>query len=39
MRMEHPGGGAIYKPLPPDRLYLDRRGVGRALGRHAARAR
>src|SRR5438874_6898442 len=19
---EHPGGGAIYKPLPPDRLYL-----------------
>src|SRR5476651_2332147 len=20
--MEHPGGGAIYKPLPPDRLYL-----------------
>ena len=20
--MEQPGGGAIYKPLPPDRLYL-----------------
>ncbi|MBX9710752.1 MAG: transcription-repair coupling factor, partial [Xanthobacteraceae bacterium] len=20
--MQHPGGGAIYKPLPPDRLYL-----------------
>ena len=20
--MEHPGGGAIYKPLPPDKLYL-----------------
>jgi transcription-repair coupling factor (superfamily II helicase) len=20
--MEHPGGGPIYKPLPPDRLYL-----------------
>ncbi len=20
--MEHPGGGVIYKPLPPDRLYL-----------------
>ncbi|MBV9565245.1 MAG: transcription-repair coupling factor, partial [Bradyrhizobium sp.] len=20
--MEHPGGGALYKPLPPDRLYL-----------------
>ena len=20
--MEHPGGGAVYKPLPPDRLYL-----------------
>src|SRR6201991_1640689 len=20
--MDHPGGGAIYKPLPPDRLYL-----------------
>src|SRR3981189_2634213 len=20
--MEHPGGGAIYKPLPPNRLYL-----------------
>ena len=20
--MEHPGGGAIYKPLPTDRLYL-----------------
>src|SRR3569623_1441697 len=20
--MEHPGGGATYKPLPPDRLYL-----------------
>src|SRR5216684_1641485 len=20
--LEHPGGGAIYKPLPPDRLYL-----------------
>src|SRR4029079_15622959 len=21
--IEHPGGGAIYKPLPPDRLYLN----------------
>src|SRR6185436_18611787 len=20
--LDHPGGGAIYKPLPPDRLYL-----------------
>ncbi len=20
--MQHPGGGAIYRPLPPDRLYL-----------------
>ncbi len=20
--LEHPGGGAVYKPLPPDRLYL-----------------
>ena len=20
--LEHPGGGALYKPLPPDRLYL-----------------
>src|SRR6201746_1502332 len=20
--LEHPGDGAIYKPLPPDRLYL-----------------
>jgi transcription-repair coupling factor (superfamily II helicase) len=20
--VEHPGGGAVYKPLPPDRLYL-----------------
>ena len=25
--LEHPGGGAIYKPLPPDRLYLTERRV------------
>jgi transcription-repair coupling factor (superfamily II helicase) len=36
--LEHPGGGAIYKPLPPDRLYLTedewaRRLEGSALAR------
>ena len=30
--MEHPGGGAVYKPLPPDRLYLTRRRVGETSG-------
>jgi len=36
--LEHPGGGVIYKPLPPDRLYLtekewDSRLADAALGR------
>ena len=30
--MEHPGGGAIYKPLPPDRLYLTEEEWGKRLG-------
>lgn len=30
--MEHPGGGAIYKPLPPDRLYLTEDEWGKRLG-------
>ena len=29
--MEHPGGGAIYKPLPPDRLYLTEDEWGKRL--------
>ena len=29
--LEHPGGGAIYKPLPPDRLYLTNGRVDEAL--------
>src|SRR2546430_15586083 len=36
--LEHPTGGAVYKPLPPDRLYLteqewSERLGGAALGR------
>ncbi len=33
--MEHPGGGAIYKPLPPDRLYLTEDEWKRLLGEAA----
>src|ERR1700692_982471 len=33
--MEHPGGGAIYKPLPPDRLYLTEDELKRRLGEGA----
>lgn len=29
--LEHPGGGAVYKPLPPDRLYLTEDEWGRRL--------
>ena len=29
--LEHPGGGAIYKPLPPDRLYLTEDEWGKRL--------
>src|SRR6516225_4695266 len=29
--MEHPGGGAVYKPLPPDRLYLTEEEWGKRL--------
>src|SRR5229473_3363291 len=36
--MEHPGGGAVYKPLPPDRLYLTDDEWTRRLD-HAALAR
>ena len=32
---EHPGGGAIYKPLPPDRLYLTEDEWGKRLGEAA----
>src|SRR5690349_12428891 len=33
--MEHPGGGAIYKPLPTDRLYLAEEEWTKRLGRVA----
>ena len=36
--LEHPGGGAIYKPLPPDRLYLTEDGMDEAAGRGRAGA-
>lgn len=29
--MEHPGSGAVYKPLPPDRLYLTEKEWGKRL--------
>jgi transcription-repair coupling factor (superfamily II helicase) len=32
---EHPGGGAIYKPLPPGRLYLTEDEWGKRLGEAA----
>jgi transcription-repair coupling factor (superfamily II helicase) len=30
--LEHPGGGVIYKPLPPDRLYLTAEEWSKQLG-------
>src|SRR6185369_12470137 len=33
--LEHPGGGAIYKPLPPDRLYLTEQEWATRLGEAA----
>lgn len=33
--MQHPGGGAIYKPLPPDRLYLSDAEWSKHLGETA----
>jgi transcription-repair coupling factor (superfamily II helicase) len=30
--LEHPGGGAVYKPLPPDRLYLTEQEWTQRLG-------
>ena len=36
--LEHPGGGAIYKPLPPDRLYLTEDEWGEAARRSGAGA-
>ena len=36
--MEHPGGGAIYRPLPPDRLYLTEDEWAQASRRHPAGA-
>jgi transcription-repair coupling factor (superfamily II helicase) len=30
--LEHPSGGGIYKPLPPDRLYLTAEEWGKQLG-------
>ena len=36
--MEHPGGGAIYKPLPPDRLYLTEDRMDQASRRSRAGA-
>ena len=32
--MEHPSGGQVYKPLPPDRLYLTEREWGLRLDAH-----
>ncbi len=33
--LEHPGGGAVYKPLPPDRLYLTEEEWHKCLGEGA----
>ncbi len=33
--LEHPGGGAVYKPLPPDRLYLTEEEWHKSLGEGA----
>src|SRR5690348_13984300 len=33
--LEHPGGGTIYKPLPPDRLYLTEEEWHKRLGESA----
>src|ERR1700761_2144145 len=33
--LEHPGGGAVYKPLPPDRLYLTEEEWKKRLGEGA----
>src|SRR6202047_2786326 len=33
--LEHPGGGAVYKPLPPDRLYLTDDEWGQRLAQSA----
>src|SRR5204863_2553881 len=33
--MEHPGSLAVYKPLPPDRLYLNEDELAARLGRAA----
>ena len=33
--LEHPGSGAVYKPLPPDRLYLTEREWTERLGEAA----
>jgi transcription-repair coupling factor (superfamily II helicase) len=33
--LEHPSGGAVYKPLPPDRLYLTEDEWSRRLGEAA----
>ena len=36
--LEHPGGGAVYKPLPPDRLYLTEDEWAKRLDRDRAGA-
>ena len=36
--LEHPGGGAIYKPLPPERLYVTEEEWNRRLHGSAAGA-
>ena len=33
--LEHPGGGTVYKPLPPDRLYLTEEEWQKRLGENA----
>ena len=33
--LEHPGGGTVYKPLPPDRLYLTEEEWQKRLGESA----
>ena len=33
--LEHPGGGTVYKPLPPDRLYLTEDEWNKRLGEEA----
>jgi transcription-repair coupling factor (superfamily II helicase) len=33
--LEHPGGGTVYKPLPPDRLYLSENEWHKRLGEGA----